>query len=191
MSDGPAATVKGRECGSCTMCCKVLTVPETDSPKGEWCQHCDVGKGCKIYAARPQRCADFQCGYLIWDAVPDHWFPAKSRIVVVSELGFRINFTLDASQPNRWREVPYYNDLKALAVLSFRENRQVLVTVGTKVIAVLPDRDVELGHVAEDEVVVSGQRSDGSWGAAKVHKDDPRLARSGNGMPLAGLIPLV
>ena len=173
------------------MCCKVLKVPETDSPKGEWCQHCDVGKGCKVYATRPQRCRDFQCGYLIWDAVPDHWFPAKSRIVVVSELGFRINFTLDASQPNRWREPPYYNDLKALAVLSFRENRQVLVTAGTKVIAILPDRDVELGHVAEDEVVVTGQRPDGSWGAAKVHKDDPRLARTGSGMPLAGLIPLV
>lgn len=191
MSEGPAASVKGRECGSCTLCCKVLTVPETDSPKGEWCQHCDAGKGCKIYLDRPRRCADFQCGYLIWDAVPDHWFPAKSRIVVVSELGFRINFTLDTSQPNRWREPPYYNELKALAVLAFRENRQVLVTVGTKVIAVLPDRDVELGHVLEDEVVVTGQCSDGTWGAAKVHKDDPRLARSDSGSPLAGLIPLV
>ena len=184
MSKAAPATAKNRRCGTCTLCCKLLKIPETESDKGSWCQHCTTGKGCGIYEERPQRCADFMCGYLIWDAVPDHWLPAKSRIVVVSEMGFRINFTVDPSAPNRWREAPWHAEIKALSVLAFQQNRQVLVTVGNKVIAILPDREVELGLVAEDEVVVTGRRPDGTWGAAKVHKDDPRMADGGTMVPL-------
>lgn len=184
MSEIAPATVKHRQCGTCTLCCKLLKVPETESDKGSWCRHCEVGKGCGIYEDRPQRCADFMCGYLVWDAVPDHWLPAKARIVVVSEMGFRINFTVDPSAPNRWREAPWHAEIKALSVLAFQQNRQVLVTVGNKVIAMLPDREVELGVVAEDEVVVTGRRPDGTWGAAKVHKDDPRMADGGKTVPL-------
>ncbi|MBN8501473.1 MAG: hypothetical protein J0M19_10025 [Sphingomonadales bacterium] len=184
MTGGEPPIIKGRSCGSCTLCCKVLKVPETDSGKGEWCRHCAVGQGCTIYAERPERCREFLCGYLLWDAVPDHWHPAKSRIVVVSELGFRINFTVDPGAPGRWREQPWYNDIKALAVLAFQENRQVLVTVGNKVTALVPAREVELGVVGEDEVVVTGRRPDGIWGAAKVHKNDPRMADGGTTVPL-------
>lgn len=75
-----------------------------------------MGKGCRVYDQRPEPCRTFYCGYLIWGAVPDHWFPARAKIVVVSELGFRVNFYVDASQPGRWREKPWYDDIKALAV---------------------------------------------------------------------------
>jgi hypothetical protein len=184
MTEASPAPVKGRQCGSCTLCCKVLKIPETESEKGAWCRHCVTGKGCAIYEQRPQRCRDFICGWLAWDAVPDHWHPAKSRIVVVSELGFRINFTVDPGSPGRWREAPWYAEIKALAVLAFQENRQVLITVGNRAIAMLPDREVDLGVVAEDEVVVTGQRPDGIWGAAKVKKDDPRMADGGKTVPL-------
>lgn len=186
MSPADPAPLNGRQCGTCTLCCKLLKIPETDSGKGSWCRHCATGKGCEIYAQRPQRCRDFLCGYLVWDAVPDHWLPARSRIIVISELGFRINFTVDPAAPNRWREAPWHAEIKALSVLAFRQNRQVLVTVGNKVIALLPDREVDLGVVAEDEVVVTGRRGDGSWGAAKVRKDDPRMADGGTTVPLHG-----
>ena len=56
--------VPGRSCGTCTLCCKLLQVPEVEKPLGEWCRHCDKGVGCTIYAERPQRCRDFFCGYL-------------------------------------------------------------------------------------------------------------------------------
>ena len=184
MSAAASATVNNRACGSCTLCCKLLKIPETDSAKGDWCQHCQPGKGCGIYAERPARCAEFMCGYLVWDAVPDHWHPAKSRIIVISELGFRINFTVDPSAPGRWREAPWYNDIKALAAMAFAENRQVLVTVGSRVTVILPTREVDLGVVGEDEIVVTAQRFDGTWGAAKVHKDDPRMADGGTTIPL-------
>ena len=183
-------TVKGRTCASCTLCCKILAIPEVPTPRDAWCGNCAVGKGCRVYDQRPEPCRTFYCGFLIWDAVPDHWFPARAKIVVVSELGFRVNFYVDASQPGRWREKPWYDDIKALAVRAIADGRQVLVTAGSRVFAIFPDRDVDLGSVAADEAVVTGRRPDGTWGAAKVPATDPRLAQHGGALSLGGLIPL-
>ena len=63
---------KQRECGDCNLCCKL---PYMDSGfweksnthvfKGEyeWCKHCEIGVGCKIYSKRPSACIDFYCLY--------------------------------------------------------------------------------------------------------------------------------
>ena len=51
-------------CGTCTACCKVFAIPEIKKPLGEWCQHCDIGKGCKIYEQRPPICRAFECLWL-------------------------------------------------------------------------------------------------------------------------------
>ena len=63
---------KQRECGDCNLCCKL---PYMDSGfweksnthvfKGEyeWCKHCEIGVGCKIYSKRPSACRDFYCLY--------------------------------------------------------------------------------------------------------------------------------
>ncbi len=183
MGEAAVATLPGRQCGTCSLCCKLPIVPETESPAGEWCRHCQVGKGCRIYAARPERCRAFHCGWLVWSAVPEHWFPAKARIIVSSEPA-RLVFDVDPAAPTRWREQPWHGEIKALAVMAFAEQRQVLVRIGRKVIAMLPDRDCELGVVADDEIVITGLRPDGTWGAAKVRQDDPRMALGGATIPL-------
>ncbi len=166
-----------------------MGIVEVDSPRDSWCGHCAIGDGCRIYRERPAPCREFACGYLIWDAIPAHWLPALSGIVIVSELGFRINFYVDADHPDRWRETPYYADIKRLAAVGVADNRQVLVTVGAHVFAIFPQRDVDLGRVASDEQVVTGKRPDGTWGAAKVRDDDPRL-QPRDGHPGGALIPL-
>lgn len=51
-------------CGSCTMCCKLMGVPELEKPPGEWCKHCDPKVGCTIYDDRPESCKDFECLWL-------------------------------------------------------------------------------------------------------------------------------
>jgi hypothetical protein len=33
-------------------------------PAGKWCEHCDIGVGCKIYEQRPPLCVDFACLWL-------------------------------------------------------------------------------------------------------------------------------
>ena len=53
-----------RECGSCTLCCKLLGVDEISKPQGEWCSHCNIGVGCKIYRDRPNECKNFTCMWI-------------------------------------------------------------------------------------------------------------------------------
>lgn len=49
------------ECSGCTICCKDLNIPETDSKEGNLCQHCEEGVGCNIYSERPEACKIFEC----------------------------------------------------------------------------------------------------------------------------------
>jgi hypothetical protein len=175
-----------RQCGTCTLCCKVMRIEELDKPVGQWCPNCAVGKGCNIYAERPQSCRDFHCGYMFWeDNIGEHWYPAKSRMVIVSELnGKRIGIRVDPSRPDAWRQAPYYNEIKAWAqhtrVPEGRDDAfAVTVHIGERWIWILPDREVDVGTVADDEIVAtaemmtpSGPRID----VIKVRKDDPRLA---------------
>lgn len=51
-------------CDGCTLCCKVLGVTELDKPDGVWCVHAQKGRGCAIYADRPQTCRNFACEWL-------------------------------------------------------------------------------------------------------------------------------
>jgi len=56
---------KKRECGSCNLCCKLVPVPALKKDGNEWCSHCDIGVGCKIYKDRPLDCKAFSCGYAL------------------------------------------------------------------------------------------------------------------------------
>lgn len=60
------------------------------------------------------------------------------------------------------------------------EGRAVLIVIGESSIVVLPDGEVELGLVAEDErIVILETRSvvGPKWTAIKLKADDPKLAR--------------
>ena len=49
------------ECENCTVCCKHLYIPETDSKEGELCKYCKEDVGCLIYEHRPEACSTFEC----------------------------------------------------------------------------------------------------------------------------------
>ena len=70
-----------RSCGGCTTCCKTLGVDALDKKEGEECRYCDTGKGCKIYASRPQICIDYACDWLNGAGTEDER-PDKTGIVV-------------------------------------------------------------------------------------------------------------
>ena len=44
-----------RDCGSCSLCCKILGIAALDKPVGQWCPNCVQGQGCAIYADRLAR----------------------------------------------------------------------------------------------------------------------------------------
>lgn len=72
-----------RECGTCSMCCKIPSIEELSKPAETWCQHCKPGKGCMIYENRPEVCREYICYWLMAeDVVPDWMKPSESRILL-------------------------------------------------------------------------------------------------------------
>lgn len=119
-----------RSCGSCSMCCKIMAVPDFPAKPDahDWCQHAIKAGlptpgggscgGCAIYIRRPDACRDFNCLWLLDARIPDYWFPAKSKIVIDPKLdgdAAYIAFVVDPAYPQRWREEPWFSDLKKLA----------------------------------------------------------------------------
>lgn len=105
------------------MCCKLLSVPEAGKPDDGWCPHCRPGRGgCAIYQDRPAICRGYSCHWLA-GSLPDHWYPLKCKMVVDmiekdDALVQRVH--VDPRQPLRWREEPYYSEIKESALRGLR-----------------------------------------------------------------------
>lgn len=100
-------------------------------------------------------------------------------VIVLDNDGNRLAIHVDPAVPNAWREQPFYADIKQWARL-VASGKQVVVCIGTRHIVILPDEDVDLGPVADDERVVTGEvMEDGRrrMVAMKVRADDPELQR--------------
>lgn len=71
---------KPRQCGSCSLCCKLIAVEELDKPMGTWCRHFKAGKGCTIHDTRPDVCRAWDC---LWVQVrmPKELSPRATRCV--------------------------------------------------------------------------------------------------------------
>jgi uncharacterized protein len=66
-----------RTCGECTLCCKLMGVPELKKAPASWCGDCDQGKGCTVYDTRPPSCRNFQCFWLMDENFPDEFRPDR------------------------------------------------------------------------------------------------------------------
>jgi hypothetical protein len=155
-----------------------LKIEELTKPQGTWCRHCKPGKGCLIYGSRPAECRNFYCGYLTNAALGEEWKPSTCKIVLVVELdGNRIAAHADPHRPNAWRQAPYHSTLREMARLAAPLRGQVVAYVGRNAHMIFPDRDVDLGIVGDDELIITGERRTPSGvrlEAYKMHKDDPR-----------------
>lgn len=136
-----------RSCGSCSMCCKVMQIPGFAGKPDDhdWCQHAKAGcGGCAIYSSRPDPCRDFHCMWLTDGRIPDYWFPAKSKIVISPHLAedrAYVAFIVDPAYPQRWREEPWFSDLKTMARAGLQglagQKWTTVVLVGSERIPVL------------------------------------------------------
>ncbi len=152
----------GRDCGSCTLCCKVFRIVEVDKPSGQWCRHVVQGRGCGIHETRPEVCRHFFCFWRQNATLGPDWKPDRSKFVLYREMkGKRLVVASDPSVPTAWRRQPYYDAFKHWARRDAAKNHQILVFNGKRATAVLPDRDLDLGIVeVGDEIiyhVVSGR----------------------------------
>jgi hypothetical protein len=103
-----------RDCGECTLCCRLTEVPELRKPVNKWCQLC-TAKGCSVYETRPQSCRSFYCFWMLSLDVPDELRPDKCGILFEEVPGENILILLvDPDRPNAWRseEIIRYTDTK-------------------------------------------------------------------------------
>jgi hypothetical protein len=162
-----AVELPGRSCGTCMMCCQVYSIRELNKPAGRWCVHAERGRGCGIYADRPDTCRVFVCMWLADATLGPEWKPDRAHFVVALDLLYNqaLTITPAPNRPDAWKKEPYYSTIKGWARKFCPDNKKVLVIDQRGfVTAVLPDRDLPIGVVgASDEVVI--YREAGAWGA--------------------------
>lgn len=75
--------IRGRSCGSCTLCCTLLPVDLTNGkkPANQKCEHV-CSKGCHIYESRPNPCRYFNCRWLFDDRTGNLRRPDKVGYVI-------------------------------------------------------------------------------------------------------------
>jgi hypothetical protein len=71
-----------RQCGECTLCCKLVPVKELNKPANTKCEHQRTLKGCAIYSKRPQSCYWWNCRWLVNNDTQDLRRPDRSHYVI-------------------------------------------------------------------------------------------------------------
>jgi hypothetical protein len=144
-----------RACGSCSLCCKLLSIEGVeDRPGWTWCKHCRPGKGgCGIYDNRPDACRNFVCGWLSGslDSVLDseRWYPAKARMMITAEAvdtEVHVVIQVDPNFPDRWRELPYREDIRNLAA-SIPSRQRLFVRIKYRLIEISTTGEIDHGDV--------------------------------------------
>lgn len=146
-------TAGGRQCGDCTLCCKVMAIEQLAKPASSWCPHCKPGRGCLIYPDRPAECQIYKCLWLIDERFGPHWKPNKSKLVLTtSQDGIEIR--CDPGFPDAWRKEPFRSEIQVLATSGEAHDVTVVVIVGQKMTLITPDREFDLGIVLPDQRIV-------------------------------------
>lgn len=72
-----------RQCGGCTLCCKLLPVRELNKGAGERCRHQGVGK-CRVYhrPQMPRSCELWNCRWLVDPATEKLRRPDRTHYVI-------------------------------------------------------------------------------------------------------------
>ena len=143
----------GRECGGCSMCCKVLEIEELAKPPGVWCKHMAQGKGCTVYDERPGVCRSFHC-YWRYDAnLGPEWKPDKSKFIIwQSPVGAWL-LSVDPGNPNTWRQPQYLRQLRLVSAQLAEQGQALILFKGTRMTCILPDRDVELPRFRDGQAI--------------------------------------
>lgn len=120
-------------CGSCTLCCKIMGVPELEKPMNTWCSKCDKKKGCTIYSDRPQSCVDYECGWLQSQKhaspLPIDLRPNNCHALIDSTAkGEGVVIHVDPNYPDAWKSGMLGRTVQNM----IKRNEVVIIAVGQK-----------------------------------------------------------
>jgi hypothetical protein len=142
------------------MCCKLPLIKELEKPTDQWCRHAVIGKGCGIYADRPPICRNFNCQWILDARLGPEWKPEKAKFILYLDPQKQEVFhvAVDPAFPDAWTKPPFFAAIKNWVEEGAELGRFVMVRIGTRWVAVLPDRVLELGNV-EQEFELERERS--------------------------------
>lgn len=104
-----------RTCGSCTLCCKIVSVVDLQKPAMTWCQHCNIGRGCRIYEQKPASCVSFDCMWLVNEWIPDSLRPDRCKIVFEGLYGTKVVLALlNKGNDEAYRQEPAWSLIEHL-----------------------------------------------------------------------------
>jgi len=147
--------MSAKQCGTCSLCCKTMVIPELKKPKDSWCPNFVRGSGCAIYHERPPSCRDFTCYWLLDPAMGPEWKPDRCKMVLDARQEWLV-VHVDPGADRPWRQEPYYSYLTELAGRNIARGASVLVMERGHTIIILPDGGRDLGVMApEDRIVVN------------------------------------
>jgi hypothetical protein len=150
-----AAPAPDRACGTCTLCCKIMAIAKLDKPANKWCQHCAPGRGCKIYADRPEECRTFYCNWITDSRLGPQWKPEKSKFVLITTReGTGIEIRVDPNFPTAWRNEPFYSQILHWAHDAAAMEGIVVVYVGKIGTLITPEGEFPLGEVTSEHRIV-------------------------------------
>lgn len=131
-------------CQDCTGCCTVFEVKDVNKAFGEPCRHIGqtlFGKGCTIYADRPDACKHYVCLWLDSQrrmdvpTMPENMRPDVSKVVLGWPWG-EDRETLFVypypGYPNAWRASP------------IKEYLQMIVARGGKLVVVIDNKRIAI-----------------------------------------------
>lgn len=147
-----ALKVQGRDCGSCSMCCKVFDVPWVESkPKGAWCRHCRPGRGCGIWDTRPVGCRSYYCQWFFAPMLGEEWRPDRAKFLMnVSRDEFWLEIVADHAQPKAWKREPYGAFLRKTAHERMTRNTGMMLHILDRRFIVTPTEEVEITQFGLD-----------------------------------------
>jgi uncharacterized protein len=137
------------ECGTCTLCCKLLGVESIHKSPGQWCEHCIKTSGCSIYDSRPQECRVFECYWKLVDGPPE-LRPDKVHMVIsdVSERLGAFKVYVDPAYPRAWATGKGKQMLERLTKHQPRF-RNIALTIGDKRLLLQRMQPALAGHERE------------------------------------------
>jgi hypothetical protein len=88
--------------------------------------------------------------------------------MVISAEGDGDRLTVYVDPSTSWRREPYFSHLRELA-LSMAGKGQIVIRINSRVIVLLPGKEVDLGLCEKDDHIITRRRQDtGEWEAVRI-----------------------
>lgn len=102
------------DCGECTACCTVFSIPEIGKEKHVKCSYCS--NGCTIHDERPDTCRNYECLYIQseWeeDLRPDKCGVILDKTKKGEYCALRITENIDLSIMDKIKEIESLKNIK-------------------------------------------------------------------------------